>query len=659
MVAGGQSKDLRIRYVGDTSGVKKAVGEIDAAHQGMASKMAAVGSKMQSAGRGLTMGLTLPLAAAGVASFKAASDLGESMSKVKVVFGDASDAVVKWSEDSATAFGMSQQQALEAVGTYGNLFSAFGVGAQESGKMSKSLVGLAADLASFNNASPEETLLAIRSGLSGETEPLKRFGIALSAARIEEEAVALGLMKVGGELSNAAKSQAAYSLIMKDSTLAQGDFARTADGAANQQRILRAELSNAAAEIGSALLPVGLKLTEWVRGLIGWFANLSPEAKRMVAIIGAIAAAVGPLLIILGKLATAISAIQKVMQASALANPWLLLAVAVVAVVALIIANWDKVKKFVLPVLNTIKDVALAVWDAIKAAAVAVWDAIGGAVKAAWAIISTIAKAYWTVWSGIFKAVWAVAKVVWKAIATVVKVVWAVIRGIATAYLAVWRGAFQVVAAVARVVWAAIKKVVGAVWAVIRGIALAYKAVWTGIFNAVKAVASGAWNGIKAAVSTVWGALKNIGNTMLGFFRGIWNTIKDTARTAWNGVKDIVTGVWDTAREAGRSAFNAVAGFWNSTVGSLSFRVPDWVPLIGGKGWDVPDIPLLERGGRILGSGLAIVGERGPELVSLRPGATVAPLGNASAGGNRLHVTLDRRHFDRQMELAYMSGRMG
>jgi hypothetical protein len=121
--------------------------------------------------------------------------------------------------------------------------------------MSVTLLALAADLASFNNTPIEEAIIALRSGLSGEAEPLKRFGVAINDVRLKQEALNMGLYDGKGALDITAKTQAAYALILKDTNLAQGDFARTSDGFANQMRILQASLSDAATEVGLVLLP--------------------------------------------------------------------------------------------------------------------------------------------------------------------------------------------------------------------------------------------------------------------------------------------------------------------------------------------------------------------------------------------------------------------
>lgn len=193
----------------------------------------------------------------------AASDLEESQTKVGVVFGESSDEVKEWASTSASAMGLSSQAALEAAGTYGNLFRAIGLTETQSSEFSTTMTELASDLASFNNTSIDDAILALRSGLVGETEPLKRFGINLNDVRLKEEALRMGLIETTkGTLPAAIKTQAAYSLILKDSSLAQGDFSRTSDGLANKQRILQASMDDLAAKVGEELVPAMTDLVD-------------------------------------------------------------------------------------------------------------------------------------------------------------------------------------------------------------------------------------------------------------------------------------------------------------------------------------------------------------------------------------------------------------
>ena len=186
-----------------------------------------------------------------------ASNLQESVSKINAVFGNSANDIIAWSETTAKALGISQQAALEAAGTFGNLFQAFGLAAPQAQEMSIRLVELAADMASFNNVPVDDAFTALRSGLSGETEPLKRFGVALNDAALKAKAMELNLISsTKGVLPQAIKTQAAYALILEQTSIQQGDVARTSDGVAFKMKSFGAQVEDVKAKIGTALIPI-------------------------------------------------------------------------------------------------------------------------------------------------------------------------------------------------------------------------------------------------------------------------------------------------------------------------------------------------------------------------------------------------------------------
>lgn len=189
-------------------------------------------------------------------SINAASDLNETVSKSNVVFGSSANEIGAWGDTTAKALGLSKQESLEAAATFGNLFNQIGVGKPKVAEMSEKLVQLAGDLASFNNIDPTDALEKLRSGLAGEAEPLRTVGVFLSQQKVDAEAARLGFKQVGGQYSENAKILARYNIILRETTSAQGDFARTSSGMANQQRILAAELKNTEAEFGQKMIPV-------------------------------------------------------------------------------------------------------------------------------------------------------------------------------------------------------------------------------------------------------------------------------------------------------------------------------------------------------------------------------------------------------------------
>jgi hypothetical protein len=338
----------------DDKGIKSAVREFDRAKTSLG-KFAAVGEGFKAVGTSLTRNVTLPLAVASAGIYKlvqAGSTLQESISKTNAVFGANAREVQDWSRTTSAAFGVSQQQALEAAGTYGNLFRAFGLGSKQAQEMSQNLVELAADMASFNNVAIDDALLALRSGLSGETEPLKRFGVALNEVRLKEEALRLGLITTtSGTLPIAIKTQAAYSLILKDTALQQGDVARTSEGFANQMKFLQAEVTNVKAQLGTALLPVILQFVDVLREdvvpLVQRFAdnmtNLNPKVIDVALKIGLFVAAIGPLLFIFGTLIGSIKTfidVFKILNLTFLLSPVGLVIAGLVALSIVVIRAW-------------------------------------------------------------------------------------------------------------------------------------------------------------------------------------------------------------------------------------------------------------------------------------------------------------------------------
>lgn len=303
----GTIANLAINITGHIGGLKSALGEAQSTLSDVGGKIRQIGDNIRQAGQGMTAAVTLPILGVATASVKMASDLSESSNKVDVIFGKSAAAVKAWAESSATALGVSKQEAYEALGTFGNLFKSVGMNQDTTTKMSENLVQLASDLASFNNLDPTEVLLKLRSGLVGEAEPLRSLGVNLSETAVKQQALAMGLAATEKALTPAMLMQARYVLIMKATKDAQGDFARTSDGLANSQRIITASIKDAGAALGTVLLPyVGMGATK-IKELVEAFNGLSDGTKRWI-VFGALAvAAIGPLLIGVGALVSAFS----------------------------------------------------------------------------------------------------------------------------------------------------------------------------------------------------------------------------------------------------------------------------------------------------------------------------------------------------------------
>lgn len=210
-----------------------------------------------------------------------ASDLEEVQNVVDVTFGQGAAQIEEFAETASTAFGLTELQTKQFSGTIGAMVKSMGLTDKAALEMSTALVGLTGDMASFYNLDHETAFEKIRSGISGETEPLKQLGINMSVANLEAYALSKGIKKAYQEMSEAEKVQLRYGYIMEQTTDAQGDFVRTQDGYANQVRILQNNLDTMAANIGSALIPMLTSAVGWMNSL---FAGLGETNATQTAI---------------------------------------------------------------------------------------------------------------------------------------------------------------------------------------------------------------------------------------------------------------------------------------------------------------------------------------------------------------------------------------
>lgn len=185
-----------------------------------------------------------------------ASDLGESVNAVNVVFGDAAKGILNLGKNAATAVGLSNVEFNGLAVQFSNFAQTVAGPGGDVVKTMQDLTGRAADFASVMNLDVAEAATLFQSGLAGQTEPLRRFGIDMSAAAVEAYALEKGLATSKAGLTEQIKVQARYGLLMDSTSKTQGDFANTSDSLANQQRILSSRFSDAKAALGQNLLPI-------------------------------------------------------------------------------------------------------------------------------------------------------------------------------------------------------------------------------------------------------------------------------------------------------------------------------------------------------------------------------------------------------------------
>lgn len=189
-------------------------------------------------------------------SIDVASSLNEVQNVVDVTFGKDSGKIDRWAKTANRSFGLTELQAKKFTSTLGAMMKSSGLAGDSVADMSMELAGLTADMSSFYNLDYDVAFEKIRSGISGETEPLKQLGINMSVANLEAFALAKGIEKSYSSMSQAEQVQLRYNYLMQATADAQGDFSRTSEGYANSVRILEGNIETLKGRLGEIVLPL-------------------------------------------------------------------------------------------------------------------------------------------------------------------------------------------------------------------------------------------------------------------------------------------------------------------------------------------------------------------------------------------------------------------
>lgn len=210
---------------------------------------------------GIAAGVMGAAAAAGISiAVKRASDLEEVQAKFNTVFRENT----KFAEESVNvlreSYALSEISAKKYLSSVQDLLVPMGLQRESAAKLSNEVVKLAADLGSFNNMPTEKVMMDIQSALVGNFETMKKYGVVLNETRTQQEAMNLGLWNGKGLIDASAKAQAAYSLMIKGSSDAMGDMQRTSQSFANQLKFTQAKLDDMTTSLGKSFLPVATRL---------------------------------------------------------------------------------------------------------------------------------------------------------------------------------------------------------------------------------------------------------------------------------------------------------------------------------------------------------------------------------------------------------------
>jgi len=266
---------------------KKSLGEVEKSSKQLTSGLKGTTSALIAMGGAVAgvlavKGAVSSLTSATMGSINAASDLQETASKFDTVFAGQTAAAGQWSKALVDGYAMSTRESKLFLSSVQDLLVPMGMNAKAAGQMSFEATKLAADLGSFNNLGTAQVMENIQSALVGEYEPMKKYGVVLTAATVQQQALNMGLAETADALTAGDKAQAAYALIVRSSTAAVGDMARTSEGYANQTKLMTARIEDARAALGEGLLPVATVVVREINRFIGGL-DISNEAMGTLA----------------------------------------------------------------------------------------------------------------------------------------------------------------------------------------------------------------------------------------------------------------------------------------------------------------------------------------------------------------------------------------
>lgn len=212
-------------------------------------------------GGGLTFGGGFLLARQLREGFEETVNLNEALNATREIFGSAADDVIAFSENSVEALFVTQSEALKAAQNFGTFGKSAGLAGKDLSQFSNDLTLLATDLASFRNTTVEDATTAISAALRGESEPIRRYGVLLDVATLQQRAFSEGITDTIRKLTPQERVLAATAEIYAQTADAQDDAARTANDFANSSRRAGAALTTAFAAAVSSLIPVAEVIT--------------------------------------------------------------------------------------------------------------------------------------------------------------------------------------------------------------------------------------------------------------------------------------------------------------------------------------------------------------------------------------------------------------
>ncbi len=525
------------------------------------------GKKSTEIGKDLSMKVTAPIVATGAASFKMAADMQDAVGATEQIYGKAADSVKEWADNLESYYGIAEKEALDYANMMGSMLQNIGgLTEEQAAKQAQTLIELAGDLTAMYGGTTADAVRALTGALKGNNTMLDNYGMAVNDAMIKTKAFEMGIYSGKGEMDLATKQAATLALIMEQTGAAQGQAAREADGASGSMRALVTEIKNLSTDIGEVLLPVITPFIQKLKDIVGAFGELSPGTQKAIIAIAGIAAAIGPLLIIVGQISLGLSSIIKLFGGfstatagataaasgaagatgglsaviGALTGPIGIAIAAIAAISAVIVHLWKTNEEF--------RENVKAIWEQIKELFTVAFEKIKS-------IIMTFYEGIKAWWEEHREAILKMLNALWDTIATIFNTALGVIRGLFEVFIGLFTGDWERmgegVKKIFTSLWEGIKNIVANAWDILKG---AFSILWDSIagwFN----------NLVKSAVD--WG--KNLISGFIDGIKSMIGAVGDTVSNIVGAVADFIGFSSPAKKGEGRNivkwGYNMIEGF--------------------------------------------------------------------------------------------------
>lgn len=572
--------------------------------------------------------------AAGVgASVKEAAAAEGAYNKFNTVFADGSEEMLQFVKTLRKEMPTATHEIVRLAADMQDLLVPMGLSRDLAQDMSQGFLDVANKIAAFNDVAPTEVLEAIKSGLAGSAEPLKRFGVNALESALEVRAMNMGLLEAGQTMKDVEpqlraqiRAQALLAQVVDNSSDAISGFAENNDSFIRRQQELQATIKEVKETLGKAFLPiidsVLKKILPVVQKLGEWIQENPRLAKAIIFVTGAVAGLVA----IAGVLGIVMATVSVASLGFALVIAGL------IAIGILLVANWDKISKFFKKFWQQLKDGANNIAEAFKN------------------VFTGIANFFSNIWQGIadtFTSIWD----------TITNTFQSVLDFLSNLWSGFWNGLINILTNLGYLIIGIIVSLLDLLIPQWREYLALLVEAWQFYWNTIKEIFITVWNAISQFFTAIWEAIKVVFVSVFQFilqhlmerfnkiknvFVVSLNALKELWMAIWNGIKDFFAGIWDAMAEKAKSAIDRIKSFLEPIVDMIN-KVIDGLQRIGKNvGGKIKDFfgGLIEKGRQEVGD--AIISPNG-NIITTHPKdyliATKKP--GELAGGNGLTVVIN------------------